>query len=242
MTGTEFTRDTNYIATRITRDGRDGYPVEPGRYRLIAARACPWANRAIIVRRLLGLEDVLSMGTVRPRPTTSGAGPSTSTPDGVDPVLGIDRLQEAYFARDPRLPAGHHRAGDRRRSPPASSSPTTTRRSPSTSRPSGPTITVRAPRTCTRRRCARRSTRSRELIFPDVNNGVYQAGFAGSQEAYERAYDRLFARLDWLTERLAGPALPGGRHASPRPTSGCSPRWPASTPSTTATSSATGAS
>ena len=41
MTGTEFTRDTDYISTRITRDGRDGYPVGPGRYRLIAARACP---------------------------------------------------------------------------------------------------------------------------------------------------------------------------------------------------------
>ena len=40
-----FTRDTDYITTRMTADGRDGYPVEPGRYRLIAARACPWAIR-----------------------------------------------------------------------------------------------------------------------------------------------------------------------------------------------------
>ena len=55
----EFNRDTDYIDTRITAHGRDGYPVEPGRYRLIVARACPWANRTIIVRRLLGLEDVL---------------------------------------------------------------------------------------------------------------------------------------------------------------------------------------
>ncbi|HEX7426768.1 MAG TPA: glutathione S-transferase family protein, partial [Mycobacterium sp.] len=58
--GGEFNRDTNYITTRITADGGDGYPVEPDRYRLIVARACPWANRAIIVRRLLGLEDALS--------------------------------------------------------------------------------------------------------------------------------------------------------------------------------------
>ncbi|MGA3255375.1 MAG: glutathione S-transferase family protein, partial [Mycobacterium sp.] len=50
----EFKRDTNYITTRITADGREGFPVEPGRYRLIVARACPWANRTIIVRRLLG--------------------------------------------------------------------------------------------------------------------------------------------------------------------------------------------
>ena len=62
----EFTRDQNYITTRITADGRDGYPVEPGRYRLIVSRACPWANRSIIVRRLLGLEDVLSIGIAGP--------------------------------------------------------------------------------------------------------------------------------------------------------------------------------
>ena len=48
----EYNRDQRYIPTRITEDGRDGYPVEPGRYRLIVSRACPWANRAIIVRRL----------------------------------------------------------------------------------------------------------------------------------------------------------------------------------------------
>ena len=78
-------------------------PVEPGRYRLVVARACPWANRAIIVRRLLGLEDADLDGRVRARPTTSGAGRSTSTPAAVDPVLGIERLQEAYLARDPGL-------------------------------------------------------------------------------------------------------------------------------------------
>ncbi|HEY7101106.1 MAG TPA: glutathione S-transferase family protein, partial [Mycobacteriales bacterium] len=55
----QFTRDSRYITTRITADGRDGYPVEPGRYRLVVSRACPWASRAVVVRRLLGLEDVL---------------------------------------------------------------------------------------------------------------------------------------------------------------------------------------
>jgi len=69
--GEEFTRDTQYIETRITRDAADGYPVEAGRYRLIAARACPWANRAIIVRRLLGLEDAISLGTPSGRTSTA---------------------------------------------------------------------------------------------------------------------------------------------------------------------------
>ena len=62
--GKEYTRDTRYIQTRITavvKPSEDAVAVEPGRFRLVAARACPWANRTIIVRRLLGLEDVLSM-------------------------------------------------------------------------------------------------------------------------------------------------------------------------------------
>ena len=72
--GAEFNRDTNYIEDRITRDGRPGdngepgWPVEAGRYRLIAARACPWANRTVIVRRLLGLEEAISLGQPGPDP------------------------------------------------------------------------------------------------------------------------------------------------------------------------------
>src|SRR6478736_446126 len=110
----EFKRDATYIPDRITRDGRrpdrgpvDGelWPVEPGRYRLVAAKACPWATRAIIVRQLLGLEDVISLGTPGPvhdeRSWTFDLDPG-----GVDPVLGIERLQQAYFARFPDYPKG----------------------------------------------------------------------------------------------------------------------------------------
>ncbi len=64
--GDEFERHTAYIQTRITADGRDGYPMEPGRYRLVVSRACPWNNRVIVVRRLLGLEPVLSMAVAGP--------------------------------------------------------------------------------------------------------------------------------------------------------------------------------
>src|SRR5690349_23883706 len=101
----EYRRDQNYIGTRITADGADGYPAEPGRYRLVVARACPWANRAIIVRRLLGLENALSMGICGPvhdeRSWTFDLDPG-----GRDPVLGIERLQQAYFARFPGYPRG----------------------------------------------------------------------------------------------------------------------------------------
>jgi len=63
----EFVRDTRCLDGRITADGRDEtFRVEAGRYRLVVARACPWANRTMIVRRLLGLESALSMGICGP--------------------------------------------------------------------------------------------------------------------------------------------------------------------------------
>ena len=101
----EFSRDMRYITTRITADGRDGYPVEPGRYRLAVARACPWANRAIIVRRLLGLEDALSMAIAGPT-HDQRSWTFDLDPGGRDPVLGIERLQDAYFARFPGYERG----------------------------------------------------------------------------------------------------------------------------------------
>src|SRR6476660_3636524 len=96
----EFFRDERYIATRITRDGRDGFPVEPRRYRLVVARACPWANRAGIVPRLLGLERAISMGLCAPT-NDSRSWTFDMDPGGLDPLLRIPRLQDAYFARDP---------------------------------------------------------------------------------------------------------------------------------------------
>ena len=199
--GQEYTRDTQYIETRITADGRDGYPVEPGRYRLVAARACPWANRTIIVRRLLGLEDALSMGLAGP---THDARSWTFDldPGGVDPVLGIERLQQAYFARVPDYPRGI--------TVPAI-----------VDVPSGAVVTndfaqmtldFSTEWTQFHRDGApdlypdhlrAEIDEVAELVYRDVNNGVYRCGFAGSQRAYDRAYDRLFARLDWLSDRLS---------------------------------------
>ena len=97
VAGKEFNRDSRYITTRIVaapRPGTDDRPVEAGRYRLIAAYACPWANRAIIVRDLLGLGDVISMGN--PGPThDADSWTFDLDPGGVDPVLGIHKLKDA---------------------------------------------------------------------------------------------------------------------------------------------------
>ena len=196
----EFARDQGYITTRITADGRDGYPVEAGRYRLIVSRACPWANRAIIVRRLLGLEDALSMGITGP---THDARSWTFDldPEGRDPVLGIERLQDAYFARFPGYPRGI--------TVPAivdiSTGQVVTNDFPQMTldlstewraqhRPGAPELYPEALRA--------EIDEVNQLVYTEVNNGVYKCGFAGSQRAYDLAYRRLFDRLDWLSERL----------------------------------------
>ena len=204
-----FQRDSTYIPDRITKDARrpeDGpaggvlWPVEPGRYRLVAAKACPWATRTIIVRRLLGLEHVISMGLCGPT-HDERSWTFDLDPDGRDPVLGYERLQEAYFARFPGYPRGI--------TVPAvvdvPSRAVVTNDFPWIThdlyfewkdhhRPGAPDLwpdDVREEMDDVMRR-----------IYTEVNNGVYRCGFAGSQAAYEKAYDRLWAAMDWLEERL----------------------------------------
>jgi putative glutathione S-transferase len=200
--GKEFERDTNYISTRITRDGRDGFTVEPGRYRLIVARACPWANRAIIVRRLLGLEDVISMGVCGPT-HDSRSWTFDLDPGGVDPVLGYQRLQEAYLALDPHYERGitvpamvDINSGKVVTNDFAQMTIDFSTEWTEYHRPGAPDLYPQALRD--------EIDEVQQANFTDVNNGVYRCGFAGSQDAYEAAYERLFARLDWLTERLSG--------------------------------------
>ncbi len=205
-----FERDTDYIPDRITRDARrpehgpvDGelWPVEPGRYRLVAAKACPWATRALIVRELLGLEDVISVGLAGPT-HDERSWTFDLDPGGVDPVLGIERLQQAYLARYPAYPKGI--------TVPAI-----------VDVPTGQVVTndfpwithdlsfewrehhrVDAPDLWP---AALREEMEEVMqrVYTEVNNGVYRCGFASSQAAYDAAYDRLWTAHDWLEERLA---------------------------------------
>src|SRR5215211_4378226 len=101
----EFRRAGNRFTERITSDGSSRWPVQAGRYRLVAARACPWANRALIVRRLLGLEPALSVGIAGPV-HDQRSWRFHLDPDNRDPVLGIEYLGEAYRKADPDFDAG----------------------------------------------------------------------------------------------------------------------------------------
>ncbi|AGG66615.1 glutathione S-transferase family protein [Corynebacterium callunae] len=209
----EFVRDTNYITDRIVADVPEGsapvaqsdgifhWPVEAGRYRLVAARACPWAHRTVITRRLLGLEDVISLGLAGPthdiRSWTFDLDPGE-----VDPVLQIPRLQEAYFNRFPDYPRGI--------TVPAlveeSSKKVVTNDYPSITidfnlewkkfhREGAPDLYPAELR--------EEMAPVMKRIFTEVNNGVYRTGFAGSQEAHNEAFERLWVALDWLEERLS---------------------------------------
>jgi len=195
-----FERDMDYLPDRITRDSAR-WPVEPGRYRLVAARACPWANRTIIVRKLLGLEDVISLGLCGPT-HDERSWTFDLDPGGVDPVLGYHRLEQAYLARDPGYSRGIT-------VPAVVDVPTkvvVTNDFPWIThdfyfewrdhhRPDAPDLWPEEQRA--------EMEQVMDRVFVDVNNGVYECGFAGSQEAYGEAYDRLWSALDWLEDRLA---------------------------------------
>jgi glutathionyl-hydroquinone reductase len=201
VTTGEFRRDTNYIPDRITADGSSGWPVEAGRYRLVVARACPWANRAVIVRRLLGLEDAISMGMCGPT-HDERSWTFDLDPGGRDPVLGYERLQEAFLARFPDY--------DRGITVPAL-----------VDVPSGQVVTndflqmtldLSTEWTVFHRdgapdlypeKLRDEMDEVMQRVYTEVNNGVYRCGFAGSQRAYDTAYERLWTALDWLEERLS---------------------------------------
>lgn len=198
-----FVRQAYTIRDRVTADGSSGFLAEPGRYHLYVSLACPWAHRAIIVRRLLGLEEIVSLSAVDPIRDERGwafrDGPGYSH----DPVNGFAFLSEAYLATDPdytgryTVPCLWDRASGR----------LVTNNYPDITidletqfaafhKPGAPDLYPAALR--------QEIDAVNELVYADVNNGVYKAGFATSQAAYEAAFDALFARLDWLEARLAG--------------------------------------
>ena len=197
----EFVRQPNRFTDRITADGSSGWRAEPGRYRLVVSLACPWAHRAVIVRRLLGLEDAISLAVVDPIRDEKGWR-FTLDEAGRDPVLGIEYLSEAYLRADPDF-AGRFTVPS---VVDVESGKVVTNDYPQITldlstewrefhKPGAPDLYPEAKRA--------EIDAVIEPIFRNVNNGVYRCGFAGSQEAYDEAFAALFAELDRLSDRLA---------------------------------------
>jgi len=195
-----FVRQANRFTDRITADGSSGWRAEPGRYRLVVCLACPWAHRAVIVRRLLGLEDAISLAVVDPIRDEKGWRFTLDNGDR-DPVLGIEYLSEAYLKSDPEF-AGRFTVPS---IVDVETGKVVTNDYPQITldlstqwrefhRPGAPDLYPEDKRA--------EIDALIEPIFHNINNGVYKAGFAGTQEPYEEAFDALFAELDRLSARL----------------------------------------
>jgi len=205
-----FVRQGNRFTDRITADGSSGFAAEPGRYHLYASLACPWAQRSLIVRHLLGLTEAIPVTVVDPIRDERGWR-FTLSPGARDPVTGAEFLADLYRRTDP--------AFEGRATVPAiwdiRSERLVTNDYPQITldfgtewsayhRPDAPDLFPVGLR--------EEIDAISAVVFRDVNNGVYQAGFATTQSAYEEAFDALFATLDDLEGRLARqPFLVGDR-------------------------------
>jgi glutathionyl-hydroquinone reductase len=204
--GGRFVRTSTRFRNWITEDGAAGPTGEGGfaaardRYHLYVALACPWAHRTVIMRTLKGLEEVVSMSVVEPLYGPHGWRFGTSPGTTPDIVNGASELAEIYLRADPRY----------------------------SGRVSVPVLWDKERRTIVNNESAEiirmfngafgRFTNVRTdyyppalreeidrvnaLVYDNVNNGVYRAGFATSQEAYEEAFRALFAALDEVEQRL----------------------------------------
>nr|WP_078382814.1 glutathione S-transferase C-terminal domain-containing protein [Sutcliffiella halmapala] len=198
-----FKRQTNRFITPFGNNSNE-LPVEANRYRLLWTAACPWAHRTVIVRKILGLDNVISLGTASPlRPKTTQVDWEFSLDEGgVDPILGIQYMSEIYQKTDseykgrPTVPV----MVDLKAQQVANND--YFRLTNYFETEWKPFHKENAPNLYPKDLCGEIDALN-DVIFHDINNGVYKCGFALSQEVYEEAFDRLFARLDELEERLS---------------------------------------
>jgi len=196
-----FVRPDSPFRSWVRRDGSSGFPAEPGRYHLYVSLACPWAHRTLIFRKLKGLEEAISVSVVDPVMGDEGWWFSDGPGCIPDTVNGCAHLREVYVKGDPRY----------------------------TGRVTVPLLWDKQAGTAVSNESAeiirmlnselddfaddRLDFYPEDLraeidavnawVYTDINNGVYRTGFAQTQEAYEEAYDALFAALDAVEGRLA---------------------------------------
>jgi len=191
-TGGAFKRADSAFRHQI---GGPEFPVEAGRYHLIVSLACPWAHRTIIFRKLKRLEDAISLSVVDPLMLEQGW-----RFDGTDPLTGSDSLHQVYTAAKPdytgrvTVPVLWDK---RQRTIVNNESAEIIRLMNGPLAALGDASTDYYPADL-----AGEIDALNARIYDAVNNGVYRAGFATAQPAYEAAYVALFAMLDELEARL----------------------------------------
>ncbi len=200
-TGGKFKREESVFRDWITADGSSGFKAEPGRYHLYVSMVCPWAHRALLFRKLKGLEDVITLDRTSYAMDREGWSFDPDRGSDGDSLHGAGHLHEIYTAADPDY----------------------------TGRVTVPTLWDRERETVVNNESAEiirmfntafdEWGRADADFYPEdlqddidtinarvyrtVNNGVYKAGFATSQDAYDGAAAALFESLDWLEGLLA---------------------------------------
>jgi glutathionyl-hydroquinone reductase len=197
----QFVRQQDAFRDWVTADGRSAFPAEPRRYHLYVSWACPWAHRTIIVRHLKRLEEVIGMTVVDPVRDERGWAFREGSGHTKDPVNGFKFLSEAYMATNPSyegrvtVPV----LWDKQTGRIVNNSDDDLLR-----------ILNQEFNSFTKSELDLYPVQHRsaidqlnELIYENVNNGVYRAGFATAQGAYEKAAYSLFETLDRLDRRLS---------------------------------------
>ncbi|MEQ8815378.1 MAG: glutathione S-transferase family protein [Thalassobaculum sp.] len=206
-TGGRFRRRESAFRNWVTADGAPGpsgdggFRAEPGRYHLYVSLACPWAHRTLIMRALKGLEDAITVSVVHWYMGDDGWSFADAPGVVADPIHGAGFLRDVYLAADPRytgkvtVPA----LWDRETGTIVSNESAEIIRMFNTAFDGVGAAAGDYYPAAHRDEIDRVNAR----VYDTVNNGVYKAGFATSQDAYEEAVGPLFDSLDWLEERLS---------------------------------------
>ncbi|MFI2811130.1 MULTISPECIES: glutathione S-transferase family protein [Microbulbifer] len=203
----EFVREQAQLRNWITVDGsagpsgEGGFKAEPGRYHLYVSLACPWAHRTLIFRKLKGLEDLIDVSVVSPYMHEHGWTFKQDEGSSGDRLYGADYLHQLY-TRNRADYSGRVTVPllwDKQRECVVSNESAEIIRMFNSAfdeitgnRDDFYPAELRGDIDATN-----------DIVYENVNNGVYRAGFATTQEAYEKAYDPLFSTLDQLEQRLA---------------------------------------
>jgi putative glutathione S-transferase len=200
--GRGFVREDARFRDWVTADGSSGYAAEPGRYHLYVSLACPWAHRTVIVRALKGLEEAIDVSIVDPIRDERGWAFRDVPGATGDRANGWSYLSEAYAASEPGY--------EGRISVPVLWD-TRTRRIVSNESADVIVMLNEAFDAFARRpeldlypaELREEIDELNRVVYATVNNGVYRAGFASSQEDYDEAVHPIFETLDRLEERLS---------------------------------------
>lgn len=202
----EFMRHESQFRHWITPDGtpgtsgEGGFKAESGRYHLYVSYACPWAHRTLIFRKLKGLEQAVTVSVVHPYMGPEGwefADYPGATPDQVNSLHSLHQLYTLAQPQYSGIVTVPLLWDKQRQAIVNNESSEIIRMLNSAFDGIGAAAGDYYP-------AALRSEIDaiNQVVYDNVNNGVYRAGFASSQSAYECAYDRLFATLDELEQRL----------------------------------------